>query len=171
MTKSRRRKHLKSRRRAKPKEPHGIFLDNRGHVVIPDLSKQMARVEVLLNPEIQALCKKAAELKGLTLEGFLIASIEGEARKTIEQHQTLQLNRTYATAQPVRASIERFAPITFQSSICTNSVNQEDSVEQHQTLKLNQEDSEALVNALLNPPQPNEALKSAALYYQQVMGY
>ncbi|HEY9597523.1 MAG TPA: DUF1778 domain-containing protein [Cyanophyceae cyanobacterium] len=42
-------------------------------------------------------------------------------------------------------------------------------IEQHQTLKLSVEDSEAFVNALLNPPKPNEALKAAALRHQQVM--
>lgn len=42
-------------------------------------------------------------------------------------------------------------------------------IERHQTLKLGIEDSEAFVDAILNPPQPNEALKSAALRYQQTM--
>ena len=39
--------------------------------------------------------------------------------------------------------------------------------EQNQTLILNQEDSAALVKALLNPPLPNEALKAAAVWYHQ----
>ncbi|MFM7603307.1 MAG: DUF1778 domain-containing protein [Pseudanabaena sp.] len=42
-------------------------------------------------------------------------------------------------------------------------------IEQHQTLKLSIQDSEAFVDALLNPPKPNQALKSAALYYKQTM--
>jgi uncharacterized protein (DUF1778 family) len=42
-------------------------------------------------------------------------------------------------------------------------------IEQHQTLKLSLEDSEAFVNAVLNPPQPNEALKSAALRYKKTL--
>ncbi|MEQ8757463.1 MAG: DUF1778 domain-containing protein [Coleofasciculus sp. G1-WW12-02] len=41
-------------------------------------------------------------------------------------------------------------------------------IEQHQTLKLSVEDSEAFVNALLNPPKPNDALKAAAQRYKQV---
>lgn len=41
-------------------------------------------------------------------------------------------------------------------------------IEQHQTLKLSLEDSKAFVNALLNPPQPNDALKAAALRYKQI---
>lgn len=42
-------------------------------------------------------------------------------------------------------------------------------IEQHQTLKLSVEDSEAFVNAILNPPKPNNALKSAALRSKQTM--
>jgi uncharacterized protein (DUF1778 family) len=42
-------------------------------------------------------------------------------------------------------------------------------IEHHQTLKLSIEDSEAFVDAILNPPKPNEALKSAALRYKQTM--
>jgi uncharacterized protein (DUF1778 family) len=40
-------------------------------------------------------------------------------------------------------------------------------IEKHQTLKLNIDDSEAFINALLNPPKPNEALKVAALRYKE----
>ncbi|GAB4300104.1 MAG: DUF1778 domain-containing protein [Oscillatoriaceae cyanobacterium] len=42
-------------------------------------------------------------------------------------------------------------------------------IEHHQTLKLSQEDSEAFVEAILNPPTPNDALKAAAFRYKQVM--
>jgi uncharacterized protein (DUF1778 family) len=42
-------------------------------------------------------------------------------------------------------------------------------IEHHQMLKLSIEDSEAFVGAILNPPKPNEALKSAALRYKQTM--
>ena len=42
-------------------------------------------------------------------------------------------------------------------------------IEQHQTLKLSVEDSEAFVDALLNPPEPNDALKAAAQTYKQIM--
>jgi uncharacterized protein (DUF1778 family) len=42
-------------------------------------------------------------------------------------------------------------------------------IEQHQTLKLSVEDSEAFVDAILNPPKSNEALKLAALRYKQEM--
>ena len=42
-------------------------------------------------------------------------------------------------------------------------------IEQHQTLKLSVEDSEAFVDALLNPPNPNAALKAAASRYKEIM--
>ena len=42
-------------------------------------------------------------------------------------------------------------------------------IEKHQKLKLNLEDSQAFVEALLNPPPPNEALKKAALRHKQLI--
>jgi len=42
-------------------------------------------------------------------------------------------------------------------------------IEKHQTLKLSLEDSTAFVDALLNPPLPSNALKAAALRYEQTM--
>lgn len=42
-------------------------------------------------------------------------------------------------------------------------------IERHQMLKLSLEDSEAFADALLNPPQPNAAIKSAVLRYKQNM--
>lgn len=87
-------------------------------------SQPSARLEARVSPEIKAIWQKAADLEGLTLTDFVIASVQAAASKVIEQHQTL---------------------------------------------KLNLEDSEAFVNALLNPPPPNEALKAAALRYKQVM--
>jgi uncharacterized protein (DUF1778 family) len=42
-------------------------------------------------------------------------------------------------------------------------------IEKHQKLKLNLEDSQAFVDALLNPTPPNEALKKAALKHKQLI--
>jgi uncharacterized protein (DUF1778 family) len=42
-------------------------------------------------------------------------------------------------------------------------------IERHKSLLLNLADSEAFVEALLNPPQPNEALKAAAERYRQLI--
>lgn len=43
-------------------------------------------------------------------------------------------------------------------------------IHQHQSLQLNQEDSVAFVEAILNPPEPNSALKEAAAEYKQKFG-
>ena len=42
-------------------------------------------------------------------------------------------------------------------------------IERHQILKLSMSDAESFVDAILNPPQPNDALKAAALRYKQVI--
>jgi uncharacterized protein (DUF1778 family) len=90
----------------------------------PTRSKSMARLEARISPEIKALLQKAADLEGRTLTDFVVATVQAEACRVIEQHQSL---------------------------------------------KLSIEDSEAFVDALLNPPKPNDALNSAALRYKQVM--
>jgi uncharacterized protein (DUF1778 family) len=89
-----------------------------------NISQPMARLEARVNSEIKALWQKAADLEGVTLTDFVIASVQSAACRVIEQHQTL---------------------------------------------KLSVEDAEAFVEAILNPPQPSDALKAATLRYQQVM--
>jgi uncharacterized protein (DUF1778 family) len=42
-------------------------------------------------------------------------------------------------------------------------------IKEDQTLKLSVEESEALVEALLKPPDPNNALKTAFSTYEQVI--
>jgi len=42
-------------------------------------------------------------------------------------------------------------------------------IEQHQIIKLSSRDSEAFVEALLNPSPPSEALKSAVSRYQKII--
>lgn len=86
--------------------------------------KAIARLEARVSPEIKALFQRAADLAGLTLTDFIVATVQEKAYRVIEQHQTLELSV---------------------------------------------EDSEAFVNALLEPPTPNDALKAAALRYKQVM--
>jgi uncharacterized protein (DUF1778 family) len=87
-------------------------------------SKATARLEARVSPEIKALLQKAADLEGRSLTDFIVASVQAEALRVIQQHQTL---------------------------------------------KLSLEDSEAFVDAILNPPKPNDALKAAAVRYKQVM--
>ncbi len=89
-----------------------------------NVPKSMARLEARVNPEIKALWQKAADLQGVTLTDFVIASAQAAACKVIEQQQTL---------------------------------------------KLSTQDAEAFIEAILNPPQPSDALKEATLRYQQVI--
>ncbi len=90
----------------------------------PDSPKAMARLEARVTPEIKALLQRAADLEGRTLTDFVVASVQAEAYRVIEQHQTLRLSL---------------------------------------------EDSQAFVDALLDPPLPNEALQEAALRYKQTL--
>ncbi|GAA6624147.1 DUF1778 domain-containing protein [Scytonema sp. NUACC26] len=93
-------------------------------MISPNTPQPMVQLEASVAPEIKALWQKAADLEGVTLTDFVIASVQAAAHKIIDRHQTL---------------------------------------------KLSIEDSEALVEALLNPPQPSDALVTAALRYKQVM--
>ena len=43
-------------------------------------------------------------------------------------------------------------------------------IQRHQLMELNREDSEAFVEAIINPPEPNNALVSAFEEYEQVFG-
>jgi uncharacterized protein (DUF1778 family) len=44
------------------------------------------------------------------------------------------------------------------------------TIANHNVLKLNAEDSRAFAEAILNPKEPNAALKAAAAWYKQEMG-
>ncbi|BDA69375.1 hypothetical protein DSM106972_036260 [Dulcicalothrix desertica PCC 7102] len=59
---------------------------------------KIARLEARVNPEIKALWQKAADLQGVTLTDFVIASVQQAACKVIEQHQTLKLSLEDAEA-------------------------------------------------------------------------
>ncbi len=52
----------------------------------------MARLEARVNPDIKALWQKAADLQGVTLTDFVIASVQAAACKIVEQHRTLKLS-------------------------------------------------------------------------------
>jgi len=88
------------------------------------VTNAIARLEARISPETKALLQKAADLQGRTLTDFVVATVQAEAYRVLEQHQTL---------------------------------------------KLSIEDSQAFVNAILNPSQPNDALKSAAIRSKQVI--
>lgn len=52
----------------------------------------MARLEARISLETKALLQKAADLQGRTLTDFVVSSIQAEAQRVIQQHQTLQLS-------------------------------------------------------------------------------
>lgn len=43
-------------------------------------------------------------------------------------------------------------------------------IQQHQRMKLTTKDTEAFIDAILNPPEPNENLRAAVAEYKQVIG-
>ncbi|MBD2777701.1 DUF1778 domain-containing protein [Iningainema tapete] len=61
-------------------------------------SKQITRLEARVNSESKALWQKAADLQGVTLIDFVIASLQEAAYKVIERHQTLKLSLEDAEA-------------------------------------------------------------------------
>ncbi|MEL6440850.1 MAG: DUF1778 domain-containing protein [Cyanobacteria bacterium J06621_8] len=86
--------------------------------------KPLARLEARVDAEIKARWQQAADLQGITLTDFAIASLQESADRVIQQHQRI---------------------------------------------KLTAEDTEAFVDAILNPSEPNENLKAAVTEYQQFM--
>lgn len=86
--------------------------------------EKTVRLEARISPETKALLQKAADLQGRTLTDFVLSTVQAEALRVIEQHQTL---------------------------------------------KLSLEDSQAFIDALLNPPSPNEALKTASVRHTKMI--
>ena len=94
--------------------------------------------------------------------------IYGEEKKQISLSLTktavkwLEAKQAQLTARSLSDVIERMAR---EQNEALNPL----SNEQNQTLELNQEDSEALVKALLNPRSHNEALRTIRALYEQVI--
>ena len=88
-------------------------------------SKSFARLEARVDPISKALWQQAAELQGISLTDFVVATMTESAMKVIKAHQSMKLNR---------------------------------------------EDTEAFVEAILNPTEPNEAMLAAAAEHKQVFG-
>jgi uncharacterized protein (DUF1778 family) len=86
--------------------------------------KLRARLEAQSSPEMKALIQKAAYLQGLSLNDFIVSTVQAEAIRVIQEHQTL---------------------------------------------KLSQEDSEAFVDSIFNPPQLNDKIKSAFSQYKKII--
>ena len=81
-----------------------------------------------------------------------------EARLTPEQKQMLQL----------AATLEGCSMVDFVSQVIHHASIQ--TIEKHQHLSLILADSKKLAQALLNPPEPNDALLSAFTCYKNTFG-
>ncbi len=56
-------------------------------------SKQSARLEARVDPELKERWQQAAYLEGRTLTDFIISSMQASADKVIERHQRMKLNQ------------------------------------------------------------------------------
>ncbi|SNS30742.1 MULTISPECIES: DUF1778 domain-containing protein [unclassified Azospirillum] len=83
------------------------------------------RLEARVTAEQKRLIEQAAALQGRSLTDFVLSSVQDAAKRTIEEHQRLELSLR---------------------------------------------DSEAFVEALLNPPAPNDRLRETVGRYRQAMG-
>ena len=81
-----------------------------------------------------------------------------EARITIEQKRMIE-----RAAQLRGTSVTDFVVASLQQAAS-------ETIKDFEVLHLRDESREVFVNALLNPPQPNEAAKAAAARYRQLMG-
>lgn len=50
------------------------------------------RLEARVSPDLKRLFQRAADLQGVTLSDFLIASLRQAAVQTVEQHEVIQLS-------------------------------------------------------------------------------
>lgn len=55
--------------------------------------KSRARLEAQISPEAKALVQQAAYLQGLSLTDFIVSTVQAEAVRVIQEHQTLKLCR------------------------------------------------------------------------------
>ena len=92
--------------------------------------KSMARLEARVNPEIKALWQKAADLQGVTLTDFVVASVQAAACKVIEQQKTLKLSTEDAEAfveailnPPKSSDALREATSRYEQVIENNGIN------------------------------------------------
>ena len=78
------------------------------------------------------------------------------------------------TTPEVKALIQRAADLTGQSVteflVGSALTAAEETIRAHEVIRLSARDSAILIEALLNPPQPNEALWAAARDYRELFG-
>lgn len=83
------------------------------------------RLETRVTAEQKRLIEQAEALQGRSVTDFVLSSVQEAAKRTIEEHQRLELSLR---------------------------------------------DSQAFVEALLNPPAPNDRLRETVARYRQTMG-
>lgn len=86
-------------------------------------SPKEARIEARVSPKQKRLFERAAEIEGVTLTDFAIASMQRAAASVVEEYARIELS---------------------------------------------QRSQQAFVEALMNPPEPNEALQKAARAYSKM---
>ena len=82
----------------------GLFIGDPG-------TAKTARLEARLPTEVYAMLKRAAEIEGHSLSGFVVAAASSAARQTIESAEMIRLGRT-AQEQPVDLLLNPPAPNT-----------------------------------------------------------
>ncbi|MDR2820111.1 MAG: DUF1778 domain-containing protein [Desulfovibrio sp.] len=51
-----------------------------------------ARLEARINPELHRMLKRAAELQGSTVTGFVISAIQQAVKQTLEEYEVIRLS-------------------------------------------------------------------------------
>lgn len=92
--------------------------------VIPTRTRA-ERLETRVTADQKRLIEQAAALQGRSVTDFVLSSVQEAAKRTIEEHQRLELSLR---------------------------------------------DSQAFVEALLNPPAPNDRLRETVARYRRTMG-
>ncbi len=83
--------------------------------MMPQQPTRTARIEARIAPDALAAVKRAAELQGRSVSGFVVAAAQEAARRTIEDAQIIRLSvedqRTFAEAilspSPLAPAMER----------------------------------------------------------------
>ena len=85
-------------------------------------------------------------------------------RERLEARVTLDQKRLIAHAANLRGtSVTVFLVLSAQQAA-------RETIQDFETLRLRDEAREVFVNAILNPPKPNKALRKAAARYKEFMG-
>lgn len=87
---------------------------------------------------------------------------------------TKRVRLTARVTPEVKAVIQRAADLTGRSLtdflVGSARVAAEETIRSHEVIRLSARDSAILIEALLNPPEPNEKLRAAAEDYRRFVG-